>query len=129
MLDAWPEPLRDARYWRLRGRWDLDYDHHPARAVEAFTRALTDLPHDWKTRVRLARALHALGRETASKQEADAVARTREALDPSTLGPRLSADLARLDAPSALLDLSDLCACAGLTRLADAWRREAAAAR
>jgi predicted Zn-dependent protease len=129
VLDAWPEPLRDARYWRLRGRWDLDYDRHPARAVEAFTRALTDLPHDWKTRVRLARALHALGRETASKQEADAVARTREALDPSTLGPRLSADLARLDAPSALLDLSDLCARAGLTRLADAWRREAVAAR
>lgn len=128
LLDAWPgpEPARDAHYWRLRGRWNLDYDHKPDRAAEAFTRALTALPHDWKTRVRLARAYHALGREADARREADAVSRAREALDPSTLGPRLASDLDRPDDPKALLDLADLCAKAGLTRLAEAWRLEAA---
>lgn len=130
-LDAWPgpEPDRDARYWRLRGRWDLDYNRRPGPAVAALRRALADLPHDWKTRVRLARALHALGREPESRREAETVNRTREALDPSTLGPRLASDLSRLDSPPALLDLSALCARSGLTRLSAAWRREAAAAR
>ena len=128
VLGAWPgpEPVRDARYWRLRGRLDLDHDHRPGPAAESFTRALSDLPHDWKTRVRLARALHALGRETEARAEALAVNRSREALDPSTLGPRLAADVARLDRPAALLDLADLCSRAGLSRLADSWRLEAA---
>ncbi len=124
VLDAWPgpEPERDARYWRLRGRWDLEYDHHPDRAVEALRRALVELPHDWKTRFRLARALHTLGREDDAKQEAELVSRTREALDPSRLGRRLSADLDRPDHPAASqADLADLCARAGLTRLAKAW--------
>jgi tetratricopeptide (TPR) repeat protein len=131
VLDAWPGPesSRDARYWRLRGRWDLDYDHRPDRAAEAFARALADLPHDWKTRFRLARALHALGREADARREAEVVGRTREALDPETLGPRLAVDLDRTGDPAALLDLADLCARAGLTRLANAWHVEADAAR
>src|SRR5262249_32147882 len=29
LLGAWPSSARDARYWRLRGRWDLEYDHRP----------------------------------------------------------------------------------------------------
>jgi tetratricopeptide (TPR) repeat protein len=130
-LDAWPEPLRDARYWRLRGRWDVEYNHEPARAVDEFRRALSDLPHDWKTHFRLARALRTLGRDDEAKQEAETVARLREILDPSTLGPRLAADLApaRATDPRALLDLADLCARSGLTRLAEAWRREADAPR
>jgi thioredoxin-like negative regulator of GroEL len=127
-LDAWPEPDRDARYWRLRGRWDLDYDRRPGPAAEAFGRALADLPHDWKTRVRLARALHALGRPADARREAESVARTREALDPATLGPVLSAalDPDRPADPQALTALADLSARAGLHQLADAWRREAA---
>jgi len=131
VLDAWPgpEPTRDARYWRLRGRWDQDYDGRPARAAEAFRRTLADLPHDWKTRVRLARAFHTLGREADAKREAEAVNRTREALDPAPLGTRLKANLDRPDDPAALLDLADLCARVGLARLAGAWRREAASAR
>src|SRR5207248_508786 len=38
VLAAWPgpEPDRDARYWRLRGRFDLDYDHRPGPAAAAF---------------------------------------------------------------------------------------------
>ena len=55
-LDSWPKSTRDARYWRLRGRWDLEYDHQYEAAVNAFRKALIDLPHDWKTRIRLARA-------------------------------------------------------------------------
>lgn len=127
VLDAWPgpEPTRDARYWRLRGRWDLEYDHHPDRAVDALRRALADLPHDWKTRFRLARALHAAGLEDDARREAELVSRTREALDPARLGRRLSADLDRPDHPAAsqadLADLADLCTHAGLTRLAEAW--------
>jgi len=127
-LGEWPgaEPGRDARYWRLRGRFDLDYDRRPGPAVDALTRALADLPHDWKTRARLARALHALGRNADARREAEAVNRTRESLDPARLGPRLSADFEHIAEPSALLDLASLCDHAGLARLAEAWRREAA---
>jgi thioredoxin-like negative regulator of GroEL len=115
-LEAWPETGRDARYWRLRGRWDLEYDHHPDRAEASFRRALTELPHDWKTRIRLARTLRSLGREPEARTEAATVARLRERLDPAALGPRL----ARGD-PA---DLAELTAAAGLTRLAAAWRSE-----
>ena len=126
VLDGWPEPLRDARYWRLRGRWDLEYDHQPARAVEELRRALADLPHDWKTHFRLARALRSLGLEDEAEREAETVARLREILEPAVLGRRLAADLdpARARDPRASSDLADVCVRAGLTRLADAWRRE-----
>jgi thioredoxin-like negative regulator of GroEL len=126
-LDAWPAVARDARYDRLRGRWDLDFDHRPGRAVEGLRRALAELPHDWKTRYRLARALQALDRPAEARAEADSVARLREALDPDRLGPRLDTDLARLDDPRSRLDLAALCDRVGLSRLADAWRRDAAA--
>lgn len=113
-LDAWPEAGRDVRYWRLVGRWDLDFDHRPDRAEAAFRRTLEALPHDWKTRARLARALKMLGREAEARAEAEAVAQLRERLDPEALGPRLS----RAD-PA---DLAELTASVGLSRLADAWR-------
>ncbi len=125
VLDAWPESGRDARYWRLLGRWELDFDRSPARAVESLGRALADWPHDWKARYRLARALKALGREEESRRQADAVASLRERLDPARLGARLAADLDRIDDPRALYDLSDLCRQLGLDALADAWRDEA----
>jgi tetratricopeptide (TPR) repeat protein len=131
VLDSWPESRRDARYWRLRGRWDLEYDHKFGPAAEAFRRALVDLPHDWKTHVRLARALQNLGRDAEARAEAETVARLRELLDPAVLGPRLAADLDQArdleHDPRAAADLADLCSRAGLTRLAQAWRREAAA--
>jgi tetratricopeptide (TPR) repeat protein len=129
VLDAWPAAARDARYWRLRGRWELDYDHQPARAVASFRRALADLPHDWKTHYRQARALQILGRTGEARAAAAAVGRIREVIEPAALGPRLGADLAHLDDARSLLDLADLCARTGLTRLADAWRLEAAAPR
>ena len=56
-LEGWPAAMRDARYWRLRGRWDLEYDHRPDQAIPAFRAALEVLPHDWRTHYRLARAL------------------------------------------------------------------------
>ena len=123
VLDAWPEDLRDARYDRLRGRWDLEFDRQPARAAAALRRALAVLPHDWTTRYRLARALHALGQTDEARREAEAVALLRELLEPAALGRRLEADLAHLDDPASRLDLADLCA-APASRLADAWRRE-----
>jgi tetratricopeptide (TPR) repeat protein len=130
LLDSWPESHRDARYWRLRGRWDLEYDHRYNLAVEAFRRVLVDLPHDWKTRVRLARALQNLGLDAEARAEAETVARLRELLDPAILGPRLAADFDQARElthdSAAAADLADLCARAGLDKLAQAWRREAA---
>jgi predicted Zn-dependent protease len=127
-LDAWPADARgerdDPRYWRLRGRWDLEFDRRPARAVAALERVLAVFPHDMTTRYRLARALQALDRTAEAHAAAEAVGRLREVLDPARLGPRLDADLGRLDDPASLRDLADLCARAGLARLADAWRLE-----
>ncbi len=125
VLAAWPTAQRDVRYLRLRGRWDLEYDDHPARAAEAFRQVLEVLPHDWKTRYRLARALKILERPAEARAEAEQVEILREALDPSRLGPRLEADLDARNDPDARRDLADLCARVGLTRLADAWRHEA----
>lgn len=125
VLNSWPESTRDGRYWRLRGRWDLEYDHHPEQAAVAFRTALVDLPQDWRSWFRLARALHILGRDDESQQAAEAVSRIREILDPLVLGPRLHAAFDHLDDPAAIHDLAALCNRAGLTRLADAWLTEA----
>jgi thioredoxin-like negative regulator of GroEL len=126
VLEAWPAAARDARYLRLKGRWDLEYDHQPARAVAAFQRALAELPHDWKTHYRLARALKILGRLDDARAEAATVARLRETLAPDPLGQRLARAFSHLDDPQSRLDLAHLCAQVGLTRLADAWRSAAA---
>jgi tetratricopeptide (TPR) repeat protein len=122
LLDTWPDVLRDARYWRLRGRWYLEYDQQPDRAVAAFQTALAAFPQDWRSWYRLARALRVLGRDADGRQAAVSVSRIREILDPLTLGPRLDAALNHLDDPAALEDLAILCDRAGLKRLADAWR-------
>ena len=34
-LETWPLEQRDGRFWRLRGRWDLEHDHRPDQAVTA----------------------------------------------------------------------------------------------
>ncbi len=122
LLDSWPAALRDGRYWRLRGRWDLEYDRRPDQAVVAFYTALEAFPQDWRSWYRLARALRMLGRDTDGRQAAASVSRIREILDPLTLGPRLDAAVNHLDDPAALEDLALLCDRAGLKRLADAWR-------
>src|SRR6185312_14854263 len=72
VLDAWPAGTArdDLRYLRLRGRWDLDYDQQPERAVEVFRRVLAELSNDWKTYYRLSRALRALGRTDEAVQAA-----------------------------------------------------------
>ncbi len=129
MLDGWPGPEtdRDARYWRLRGRWELEYDRHPDRAEAAFRRALETMPQDWRSWSGLARAWTRLGRTADARRAAEAVGRIREVLEPTALSVRLDADFRRLDDPGALRDLAALAAQSGLARLADAWRAEAAA--
>ena len=57
LLESWPADERDGRYWRLRGRWDLEHDHRPDQAVTALRAAILDFPQDWRTHYRLARAL------------------------------------------------------------------------
>jgi tetratricopeptide (TPR) repeat protein len=127
ILDAWPKLERDARYDRLVGRWNLDYDrpNRPSAAAESFRRALIDLPHDWRTHYGLARALSANGQDAESRREADLVARLRETLEPTALGRRLDDDFARLDSPDARRDLAALCDHVGLVDLAAVWRRDA----
>ncbi len=124
LLNEWPTSDRDARYWRLRGRWDLEYDHRPEDAATAFRKALSELPQDWRSWYRLARALHILGREGESRQAAETVSRIREVLDPLALGPRLDAAIDHLDDPVTIEDLATLCTRAGLARLGEAWRAE-----
>jgi len=124
ILDAWPglDDTRDARYWRLRGRWNLEYDHQPERAIQAFREVLNEQPHDWRTRYRLARALRQTGRVDESTTEGETVRRIREVLDPLTLTPRLEAALSHPDESSSRLELAEICNRAGLTRLAEAWK-------
>ncbi len=125
VLNEWPTNARDSRYWRLRGRWDLEYDNRPDEAATAFRTVLAELPQDWRSWYRLARALRVLGREEESRQAALTVSRIRGALDPLLLGPRLDAAFSDLDKPAALEDLAGLCTRAGLPRLGEAWHHEA----
>jgi tetratricopeptide (TPR) repeat protein len=124
LLDDWPTTARDARYWRLRGRWDLEYDHRLDEAAKAFRTALSELPQDWRSWYRLARALHVLGREDESRAAAETVSRIREVLDPLVLGPRLDAAIDHLDQASTLKDLATLSTRAGLVWLGRAWLTE-----
>jgi thioredoxin-like negative regulator of GroEL len=124
-LDTWPRSSQDARYWRLYGRWQLEYDRHPKEATRAFQTALAELPQDWQTWYRLARALHMLKRDSESYQAAQTVARIREVLDPLVLGPRLDSAFNHLDDPQALREVATVCSQAGLPRLASMWMREA----
>jgi hypothetical protein len=114
--------MRDGRFWRLQGRWDLEYDHRPSKAINALSRALIDFPQDWRIHYRLARALRIANQPEEAQREAECVARIRELLDPLTLKPLLSTAFARLPEPAAIETLSDLCTRTGLTRLADSWR-------
>ena len=124
VLNEWPESDRDARFWRLQGRWELEYDHRPERASTAFQTALKELPQDWRSWYRLARALRILNRDGESRHAAETVSRIREVLDPLVLGPRLDAAFDHLDDLTALRDLAMLCQQVGLTRLANAWLEE-----
>ena len=83
-----------------------------------------ELPHDWRSWYRLARALRILNHETESRHAAETESRIREVLDPLILEPRLDAAFARLDDGATANDLALLCQQVGLNRLADAWRRE-----
>jgi tetratricopeptide (TPR) repeat protein len=125
VLDAWPGDSRDARYWRLKGRLQLDVDRRPEPAVDAFRRALAEVPHDWRTHYSLARALTRLNKAEEAAEEARTVSRIREAIDPLTLGPILGSAVTRLDQPSARATIADLCERVGLERLAQAWRSAA----
>jgi tetratricopeptide (TPR) repeat protein len=125
LLQSWPDPPRDARYWRLQGRYLLDHAKQPEAAVRALENALTALPRDWRSWYRLARALRTAGRSDGQdRTAAQAVARIRETLDPLALAPRLSADFSHLDQSAALLDLAALCGQVGLSKLAAAWRAQ-----
>jgi tetratricopeptide (TPR) repeat protein len=123
-LELWPKPMRDARYDRLRGRWELEYERDPRAAARSLARALEALPNDTRTRYRLARALQASGQVEKARQVGSEVARLNEILEPVRLGQRLDAALANLDDPTARQSLAELCESVGLTSLSQAWRRD-----
>ncbi len=125
ILGDWPSSARDSRYWRLRGRWDLEYDSRPEAAAAAFRIVLKEMPQDWRSWYRLARALRILGREEESRQAAETVSRIRGALDPLLLRPLLDESLGHLSEPAALEEIADLCKRVGLARLGEAWHSEA----
>ncbi len=110
LLETWPVAKRDGRYWRLRGRWDLEDDHRPEQAVTALQAALADFPQDWRIHFRLARALQIVNRPVEARREAETVSRIRELLDPLTLGPKLDAAFSHPEEPAAFQTLADLCA-------------------
>ena len=121
VLSEWPEARRDARYHRLRGRWDLDYRRDPARAVAEFRLAIEELPHDWRTRSQLSHALFDLKDKAGADREAREAARQRVILEPITLRRRLESDLKQLQRPESARDLAELCRSVGLTELAEDW--------
>ena len=130
VLEQWPgpEPDRDVRYWRLRGRWDLEYDHRPEEAAAAYRKVVTVLPQDWRSWYGLARSLRQITRERQALEAAETVRRISEVLDPISLVPSLDAAFKHLDDPAALRDLAEIAGRLGMTRLANAWRTEAQAA-
>ena len=78
------------------------------------------MPHDWKTRYRLARALAASGKIEESRNEARRMSEIRESLDPIQLGELLKSALpkGRSPEPDRLVGLLKKI---GLNPLADAW--------
>ncbi len=124
LLD-WPPDRQDARFYRLRGRWNLEYDHKPEQAFDDLHRALEPFPQDWRTWYRLARTARLLGKREEAEAAANRVRRLREIVDPLVGGKRLDDALERLNEQPALQDLAALCRDAGLLRLANAWSQQA----
>jgi predicted Zn-dependent protease len=124
-LNGWPVVARDVRYWRLRGRWKLEYERHPDRAIVPFQTTLSDVPQDWQSWYRLARALHMVGRKGASHQAAKALSRVREVFNALTLNFQLDAAFYPANDATTLSNLGRLCERSRLVHLAAAWQNEA----
>lgn len=121
VLDKWPlEDRTGTAYHRLQGRRLQDVEGKHRDAVGEYEEALKFMPHDWKTRYRLARALAASGKIEESRKEARRMSEIRESLDPIHLGELLKAVLpkGRSPEPERLVGLLRKI---GLNPLADAW--------
>ncbi len=123
LLEHWPsESSDDPRCRQLRARFALEFDQKPGVAAELLQERLATLPHDWRSRALLARALEALDRHDAARLEAARVDRDRARLEPVRLEAELAGAFEDLNDPSALHKLATLCGSLGLMRLADNWR-------
>lgn len=121
VLDKWPlEDRTGTAYHRLQGRRLQDVEGKHGESVGEYEEALKFMPHDWKTRYRLARALAASGKIEESRNEARRMSEIRESLDPIQLGELLKAVLpkGRSPEPERLVGLLRKI---GLNPLADAW--------
>lgn len=122
ILQNWPGNRdNDVNYHRLSGRYlqDVRLDH--ANAIISFQKVLEKLPHDWKTRYRLARALKAVGHLKESQDESVRMLETREKLEPASLEPIIRNAFPRGKAPepaSMIVLLNNL----NLIRLAESWQ-------
>ncbi len=116
VLEDWPETAASTGHQRIRGRWALEFEGAPGLAVEALEPVVDRVPHDWKSRYRLARALRLLGHTNRARIEARRVFLTRERLEPNELRPLLR----QLDDGMPVPDLAQRLRDVGLTRLAKA---------
>lgn len=90
VLDGWPNSQRVTTSWhRLQGRRLQDLIQKPEEAVAEYQLVLKSMPHDWKTRYRLARALMAGGIADEARQQAHRMTEIRELLEPTALEPVL----------------------------------------
>ena len=107
-LEGWPQAGRNSTAWhRLQGRRLQDQDQNPAAAVTEFQQVLKSMPHDWKTRYRLARALKASGSPDEANLQARRMTEIREMLEPTALEPILKRAIpkGRPPEPSPLIEL------------------------
>ena len=121
LLQNWPESGRDRiAYYRLTGRFLQDFREDHQSAALAFQKALSQMPYDWKTRYRLARAYKATGREFESRSESVLMLKMRERLEPAVLEPQLNQAFPQGQPPvpyQLIALLKDL----ELLELAEAW--------
>jgi hypothetical protein len=120
-MDRWPEDLRDSVAWsRLSGRRALEVDKDPGTAILHFRNVLAKIPHDWRTRYRLSRALSGAGQAEEARVEAKRTVEIRELLDPSGLEAKLKEAFPKgsQPVPSKLIELLTRI---DQTELARAW--------
>lgn len=129
VLAGWPVGSRNSvSYERLEGRRLLEIAGDATPAIASFRKVLEVMPHDWRTRYRLSKALARSGRMDEARAEARQTVAIREALEPTTLERLLKAAFPSGSEPEPQ-SLIPLLRSVGLTELAGAWQERSATQR
>jgi len=124
VLDIALGKAQTASLYRLRGQIHMD-DGHTAEAISQFDRAVEKSPSDHQARFLLAQAYAVVGRKDDAKREFAHVEEIRKDLDRITSLSRQAMD--KPWDPGVRLELAEVCDRLGKSRLADMWRKAAAA--